>query len=156
MSRRVRWVLIVVALVVAVSVALNVFLSTGVPKTAASADPFVGTWQSTLTTAPGNGLVISKGLDGYSVVMTDSSRGVMGWRCYRHGDELKGTGREANLDQPDKPFAFVEAFILGPAPGRLTWTETENGLRNPSFILSKVSDSATLPTPWPTTSAPAS
>ena len=136
MSRRVKWALIVAAIVVAGSVAIDVFLSTRVPKTAASTDHFVGTWRSR---SPGMTIVIAKAAAGYRVTGGMDSQGhPSSFILSRHGDELTGT-----FDEAIPPVSLVVTYL--PGTGHLAIKSSFGALTE----LSKVSASTAWPGPQP-------
>ena len=114
--------------------------------TAPSHDPFVGTWHA-VGYGAGMGIAISKVSSVYGETLVVHFKPDPGGltQFSRHGsDEL--------MSLPGQT-PYVEALKFNPASGRLTFSSTANG--KPGLapqVFTKVSDSTTPPTPWPTSS----
>lgn len=116
-----------------------VLLLAGCGNTAASHDPFVGTWQA-VGFGSGNGIAISKvSATTYHVAEVDHFKQHWFNAYSRYGNELTSHPGE---------FPYVEVFKFNPASRHLT--STSNGMA--PEVLAKVSDSTPPPSPWPTKS----
>ena len=111
-----------------------------------SQDPFVGTWH-VVGYGPGMGIAISKVSSVYveTLVVHFKPNPVALTQFSRHGSNVL-------ISLPGQT-SYVEAITFNPANGRLTSSSTANGkagLAPQAFT--KVSDSTTPATPWPTPS----